>query len=82
MQLSRFASQLKPSETLAVSNKAKALRTQGRDVIDFSLGEPDFITPANIIRAAEHAMLEGFTKYTPTSGVPELRQAIADKFQR
>lgn len=82
MQLSQFASQLKPSETLAVSNKAKALRAQGRNVIDFGLGEPDFITPANIIRAAEHAMLEGFTKYTPTSGVPALRQAIVEKFKR
>ena len=82
MQLSQFARQLKPSETLAVSNKAKALRAQGRNVIDFGLGEPDFITPANIIRAAEHAMTEGFTKYTPTSGVPALRQAIADKFKR
>ncbi|MCZ6875481.1 MAG: pyridoxal phosphate-dependent aminotransferase [bacterium] len=82
MQLSQFASQLKPSETLAVSNKAKALRAQGRNVIDFGLGEPDFITPANIIRAAEHAMMEGFTKYTPTSGVPALRQAIVEKFKR
>jgi aspartate aminotransferase len=82
MQLSRFAQQLKPSETIAVSSKAKALRAQGRDVIDFGQGEPDFLTPANIRRAAEHAMAEGFTKYTPPAGVPELRQAIAEKFKR
>jgi aspartate aminotransferase len=79
MQLSQFAQTLKPSETLAISTKAKTLRAQGRDVIDFGLGEPDFITPANIIRAAEHAMLEGFTKYTPPRGLLELRQAIVDK---
>lgn len=82
MPLSQFALGLKPSETLAVSAKAKALRAQGRDVIDFGLGEPDFITPPNIIRAAEHAMAEGYTKYTPTTGLPALRQAIAEKFRR
>jgi aspartate aminotransferase len=82
MQLSQFAQILKPSETLAVSTKAKTLRAQGRDVIDFGLGEPDFNTPANVIRAAEHAIAEGFTKYTPPPGLPELRRAIADKLQR
>jgi aspartate aminotransferase len=82
MQLSQFAQGLKPSETLAISTKAKMLRAQGRDVLDFGLGEPDFITPANIIRAAEHAMLEGFTKYTPPRGLLELRQAIVEKLKR
>lgn len=82
MQLSSFAKTLKPSETLAVSTKAKTLRAQGRDVIDFGLGEPDFNTPANIIRAAEHAMAEGFTKYTPPVGLPELRRVIAEKLKR
>ena len=82
MQLARFTRHLKPSETLAISAKAKALRTQGRDVIDFSVGEPDFNTPDNVIQAAEHAMAEGFTKYTQASGLPALRQAIADKLQR
>jgi aspartate aminotransferase len=82
MQLSQFGQRLKPSETLAVSTKAKTLRAQGRNVIDFGLGEPDFATPDNIIRAAEHAMAEGFTKYTPTRGLPELRQAIAEKLCR
>jgi aspartate aminotransferase len=82
MQLSQFARHLKPSETLAISSKAKALRAQGRDIIDFGVGEPDFVTPPNIIRAAEQAMAEGFTKYTPPNGLPELRQAIAEKLKR
>jgi aspartate aminotransferase len=82
MQLAQFTRHLKPSETLAISAKAKALRAQGRDVIDFSVGEPDFNTPDNIIQAAEHAMAEGFTKYTQASGLPALRQAIADKLRR
>lgn len=82
MKLSQFTQHLKPSETLAISTKAKALRAAGRDVIDFGLGEPDFATPDNIIRAAEHAMAEGFTKYMPPAGFPALRQAIADKLKR
>ena len=82
MQLAKFTRHLKPSETLAISAKAKALRAQGRDVIDFSVGEPDFNTPDNVIQAAEHAMAEGFTKYTQASGLPALRQAIADKLRR
>jgi len=82
MKLSQFTRQLKPSETLAISTKAKTLRAQGRNIIDFGLGEPDFATPSHIIRAAEHAMAEGFTRYTPPAGLPALRQAIADKFKR
>ena len=82
MQLAQFTRHLKPSETLAISAKAKALRAQGRVVIDFSVGEPDFNTPDNVIQAAEHAMAEGFTKYTQASGLPALRQAIADKLRR
>ncbi|PON13701.1 aspartate aminotransferase [Candidatus Entotheonella serta] len=81
MQLSSFAKTLKPSETLAVSTKAKTWRAEGRDVIDFGLGEPDFNTPENVIRAAEHAMAEGFTKYTPPVGLPELRRVIAEKLK-
>jgi aspartate aminotransferase len=82
MKLSQLTRQLKPSETLAISTKAKTLQAQGRNIIDFGLGEPDFATPDNIIRAAEHAMAEGFTKYTPPAGLPALRRAIADKFKR
>ncbi|MDE0208128.1 MAG: pyridoxal phosphate-dependent aminotransferase [Candidatus Tectomicrobia bacterium] len=82
MKLAKFTRHLKPSETLAISAKAKALRVQGREVIDFSVGEPDFNTPDNVIKAAEHAMAEGFTKYTQASGLPALRQAIAEKLER
>ena len=82
MKLAKFTRHLKPSETLAISAKAKALRAQGREVIDFSLGEPDFNTPDNVIKAAEHAMAEGFTKYTQASGLPALRQAIAEKLRQ
>ena len=82
MKLAKFTRHLKPSETLAISAKAKALRAQGREVIDFSVGEPDFNTPDNVIKAAEHAMAEGFTKYTQASGLPALRQAIAEKLTR
>lgn len=82
MHLSQFSQLLKPSETLGISAKAKALRAQGRNVIDFGLGEPDFPTPDNIVRAAEHAMAEGYTKYTNPSGILELRQAIAEKLKR
>ena len=82
MKLAKFTRHLKPSETLAISAKAKALRAQGREVIDFSVGEPDFNTPDNVIKAAEHAMAEGFTKYTQASGLPALRQAIAEKLKR
>lgn len=82
MQLSSFTKTLKPSETLAVSTKAKTLRAQGRDVIDFGLGEPDFNTPENVIRAAEHAMAEGYTKYTAPVGLPELRRVISEKLKR
>ncbi|MBM3224603.1 MAG: pyridoxal phosphate-dependent aminotransferase [Candidatus Tectomicrobia bacterium] len=82
MKLSQFTRQLKPSETLAISTKAKTLRAQGRNIVDFGLGEPDFATPGNIIRAAEHAMAEGFTKYTPPAGLPALRRAIAEKLKR
>ncbi len=82
MKLAQFTRQLKPSETLAISTKAKTLRAQGRNIIDFGLGEPDFATPGHIMRAAEHAMAEGFTKYTPPAGLPALRRAIADKLKR
>ena len=60
----------------------RELRAQGADVIDLSLGEPDFKTPAHICEAATKAMEEGYTKYTPVVGYPELRQAIADKLKR
>ncbi len=73
---------LKPSPTLAVDAKAKALKAQGADIINLSAGEPDFDTPDHIKDAAIAAIREGFTKYTPVAGIVELRQAIIDKLKR
>ena len=80
--ISSRAVSLAPSLTLAISAKAKELRARGEDVIGLGAGEPDFDTPQHIKDAAAQALADGFTKYTPSSGIPELRQAVADKFQR
>lgn len=79
MKLAARVSRIAPSPTLAMAATAKAMAAQGLDVIDFSAGEPDFDTPAPVKAAAEAAIREGFTKYTPSSGIDELRGAIADK---
>jgi aspartate aminotransferase len=68
--------------TLAIDSKAKAMKAAGEDVVGFGAGEPDFDTPQHIKDAAAKALAAGFTKYTPSSGIPELREAIADKFKR
>src|SRR2546423_9564596 len=81
-KISRRASALSPSLTLAIDSKAKQMKADGLDVVGFGAGEPDFDTPQHIKDAAIKALNEGFTKYTPASGIPELRQAIADKFKR
>lgn len=73
---------VKPSFTLEMAAKAAELRAQGVDVINFSVGEPDFNTPANIITAGKRAMDDGFTKYTAGAGMPELRQAVCAKLAR
>ncbi|PQA73142.1 pyridoxal phosphate-dependent aminotransferase [Brucella oryzae] len=75
-------SRVKPSATIAVSQKARELKAKGKDVIGLGAGEPDFDTPANIKQAAIDAINRGETKYTPISGIPELRQAIVAKFKR
>ena len=80
--ISNRASSLTPSVTLAISAEAKRLKAEGKDVVGFGAGEPDFDTPDHIKDAAKKALDEGFTKYTAASGIPELKQAIADKFQR
>jgi aspartate aminotransferase len=82
MQLSSRANSLTPSLSLSVDSKAKAMKSEGLDVCSFGAGEPDFDTPEHIKAAAIAALESGFTKYTPSSGMPELRQAIADKFQQ
>ncbi len=81
-KISRRAAVLSPSLTLAIDSKAKQMKAEGQDVVGFGAGEPDFDTPKHIKDAAIKALNEGFTKYTPASGIPELRQAIADKFKR
>jgi aspartate aminotransferase len=81
-KISRRAATLSPSLTLAIDSKAKQMKADGQDVVGFGAGEPDFDTPQHIKDAAIKALNDGFTKYTPASGIPELRQAIADKFKR
>jgi aspartate aminotransferase len=80
MQLSSRATSLTPSLTLSIDSKAKAMKSEGIDVCSFGAGEPDFDTPEHIKTAAIAALESGFTKYTPSSGIPDLRQAVADKF--
>lgn len=80
--LADILSRVKPSATIAVTQKARELKAKGRDVISLGAGEPDFDTPDNIKEAAIEAIKRGETKYTPVSGIPELRKAIADKFKR
>ncbi len=81
MEISSRAAQLSPSLTLSIDSKAKAMKAEGIDICGFGAGEPDFDTPDHIKAAAIAALEAGFTKYTPSSGIPELRQAIAEKLQ-
>lgn len=82
MELSQRVQRIKPSPTLAVTARAAQLRAEGKDIIGFGAGEPDFDTPEHIKQAAIDAIRAGFTKYTPVAGIPKLRQAVADKFLR
>ncbi|MCF6155226.1 MAG: pyridoxal phosphate-dependent aminotransferase [Candidatus Brocadia sp.] len=79
MALSRIAREVKTSATLAITARAKQLVTKGVDVIGFGAGEPDFDTPENVKNAAIKAIKDGYTKYTPTSGAPVLKEAICEK---
>src|SRR5881398_752428 len=81
-KISKRAAALAPSLTLAIDSKAKQMKADGQDVVGFGAGEPDFDTPQHIKDAAAKALADGFTKYTPAAGIPELRQAIADKHKR
>src|SRR6187455_823770 len=81
-KISKRAASLSSSLTLAIDSKAKQMKADGIDVVGFGVGEPDFDTPQHIKDAAIKALNEGFTKYTAASGIPELRQAVADKFKR
>ena len=82
MSLSKRVSKINPSATLAITAQAKKMKAEGIDVISFGAGEPDFDTPVHIKEAAKRALDEGFTKYTSSSGIKELKQAIAEKFKK
>ena len=82
MHTSKLVNNLKPSETLAAAAKARELRSKGIDVLEFTVGEPDFITPEHIREAAKTAMDAGHTRYTAATGILELKQAICEAFKR
>jgi aspartate aminotransferase len=82
MGIAKRAQAIKPSPTLATAAKAKAMKAQGIDVVDFGVGEPDFDTPDNVKQAGIQAIQSGFTKYTPAGGTDELKEAILDKFKK
>ena len=81
MKLTKRVLNMSPSPTMAITSKAKEMRAKGIDVIGFGAGEPDFDTPEHIKEAAKRAIDEGFTKYTPPAGIPELRKAITEKLK-
>ena len=80
MSTSKRVSTISPSLTLAITAKAKAMKAEGKSIIGFGAGEPDFNTPQHIIDAAK-ALDDGLTKYTPSAGIPELRKKIVEKFK-
>ena len=82
MQISYLVAGIAPSPTIAGATKAKAMQAEGKDVRSFAVGEPDFGTPQNIIDAAARAMAAQKTKYTPASGIPELKKAICATQER
>jgi len=79
--ISKIVQSLQPSATMAMAAKARELRAAGNTVYDLSLGEPDFNTPEHICRAANQAMQDGHTHYTPAAGIPELRKAVTDDYK-
>jgi aspartate aminotransferase len=82
MGIAERAQTIKPSPTLATAAKAKAMKAQGIDVVDFGVGEPDFDTPENVKQAGIKAIQSGFTKYTPAGGTDELKEAVIEKFRK
>ena len=80
MKIAGRLSKASPSATLKLTSKAKEMRSQGLPVINFGAGEPDFDTPQSVKEEAIRCLNAGFTKYTPTSGIPELREAVCQKF--
>jgi len=81
LKISRRIEKVKESPTLAITAKAKEMKSRGEDVVSFGAGEPDFDTPSHIKSAAIKAIEGGFTKYTASSGIPELKKAVCEKFK-
>jgi len=79
MEFADRVGRVEPSATLAISNLSSELQAEGKDVVDLSVGEPDFPTPENIVQAAKDAMDAGHTGYTSSNGIPELKDALAEK---
>jgi len=82
MRISDRLERIKPSATLAVNARAQELKARGREIISLAVGQPDFGTPAHVCEAAKAALDEGFTRYTPVPGIPELREAVAGYYAR
>ena len=82
IRLAERLNQINPSSTLAITSKAKKLKIEGKDIVNFAAGEPDFDTPEFIKDEAISAIKSGFTKYTPTTGIPELKKLISEKFKK
>ena len=82
MKLAARVEKVPPSVTLAISAKAKAMKAEGMDVLNFSVGEPDFDTPQHIVAAAKKALDEGKTRYGPAAGEPQLRSLIAQTLSK
>ena len=82
MELAHRLDRVKEPQTIKMAKLGRELRAKGANIIDLSLGEPDFVTPEHICKAATKAMANGYTKYTPVAGLPELREAISEKLKR
>lgn len=82
MRISKRLERIKPSATLAVNAKAQELRAQGKEIVSLAVGQPDFGTPEHVVQSAKSALDEGFTRYTPVPGIPELREAVAGYYGR
>ena len=81
MKLAQRITSIKPSATLTINTKAQELRAAGRQIVSLAVGEPDFRTPEHVCEAARQAMEQGFTRYTPVPGIPELRTAVCGYFR-
>ena len=82
MKISKRANEVLESVTLEITARVKELKAQGKSIIGFTAGEPDFNTPDYIIDSAKEALDKGITKYTPVAGLPELKKAICNKFEK